>query len=65
MAAKEKSKKVPLTARFKFKRSTKGTHVYEEVDTSGNPIRELVGSIYVQRSAIKEPPEFITVTIDP
>lgn len=54
-----------LKAKFKFVRSTKGTHVFSEVDDKGEEVRNIVGSIYVQRSALKgEPPESINVTIE-
>lgn len=52
-----------LKATFKFKRSTKGTHVYEEVDAKGEPARNIVGSLYVQRAALVEPAKEIIVTI--
>lgn len=61
MAAKAKDK--TLTAKFKFERSTKGTHVYTEVDDKGAEVRNLIGSVYVQRTAMSEAvPEF-TITI--
>lgn len=41
-----------VTASFKFKRSTKGTHVYEEVDDKGEPATNAVGSLYMQRSVL-------------
>lgn len=51
MAKAPKSEGKMVTAKFQFKRSTKGTHVYEEVDDKGEPARNIVGSLYVQRSA--------------
>jgi hypothetical protein len=55
--------KKELTATFAFKRSTKGTHVYEEVDAKGEPARNVVGSLYIQRAALPgEPPAKIIAT---
>lgn len=42
-----------------FKKSTKGTHVYEAVDAA-----DAVGTVYVDRSALpKDPPAAIILSI--
>lgn len=50
-------------AKFNFKRSTKGTHVFEEVDAKGEPTKEAIGSLYIQRAKLSEAPASITVTV--
>lgn len=47
-------KKVLGTARMKFVRSTKGTHLYAEIDEQGMEARVLCGSQYLLKSAIGE-----------
>ncbi len=52
---------------FKFKKSTKGTHCYEEVD-SGGPIA--IGTLYFKKEALKaergndDAPQEIKVTVE-
>ena len=60
MAAKKANE---LKAKFKFTRSTKGTHVYSEVDDKGEEVRNLIGSVYVQRAAMSEAVPELTITI--
>lgn len=63
--AKDTKKTGSFEAKFNFKRSTKGTHVFEEVDAKGEPIKEAIGSLYIQRSKLAgEPPASITVTVN-
>lgn len=51
------------TARFKLANETKGALKYEEIDAAGNPTVELMGTLYVRKSAIAGKPAHITATI--
>ena len=57
-----------LTLRFKFERSTKNTHRYQEETASlGNQKLNfgVVGTLYVQKAAFgSEAPDSLTVTIE-
>lgn len=52
----------PLTAEFAFERETKNKVRYAEVVTDGD--EEVVGTLYVSKSAFSERPERLKVTIE-
>lgn len=54
---------ITKTATFKLANETKGALKYEEVDTQGNATVELMGTLYVRKSAIAGKPAKITATI--
>jgi hypothetical protein len=52
---------------FQFEKSTKGAHRYQEVDQAGTPVDRAeiqVGSLYIRKSAMPEPAQALTVTIE-
>ena len=52
------------TATFKIAKETKGTLMFEELDAQGQPTVDLMGNIYVRKSAFAgDKPETITVTV--
>lgn len=55
-----------IKVKFKFERSTKGTHKYQEVDAKGN-VKEndyVIGGLYLRKSAIGDtPPPTVEVTV--
>ena len=51
-----------IVIQFRFQRSTKNTHVFEEIAPEGQS--PVVGSLYVQQFAMKEPKKALTVTIE-
>lgn len=52
------------TATFRLAKETKGTFMFEELDAQGAPTVDLMGNIYVRKSAFSgTKPEKITVTI--
>lgn len=54
------------TCTLRWERSTTGTHLYKEVDASGERCKELCDSFYIQKSAIgnSKPPMTITLTVE-
>jgi hypothetical protein len=54
---------------FRYLRTTKNKHVYEEVGQNGQPVEArdaIVGSIYVSRALLGDPaPRAVRVTIEP
>lgn len=54
------------TCILRWERTTVGTHLYKEVDASGERCKELCDSFYIQKSAIggAKPPMRITLTIE-
>lgn len=53
-----KGDKALVTSTMKLGRETKGTHVYK--DEGDDPA---IPSLYIRKSAMKDPPNSITVTI--
>lgn len=54
-----------------FVRSTKGAHVYEEVDSNGTPIEMrdaqcVIGNLYIRKegSGYTNAPKLLTVTVE-
>ncbi len=66
VAAIKSAPKTTRSARFKWEKTTPGTHQYLEVDGDGQKTRELSGSIYVVKGVFggEKPPMHITVTIE-
>ncbi len=54
---------ITKTAKFKLAAETKGALKYEEVDAAGNPTVELMGTLYLRKSAVAGKPAFINATI--
>lgn len=54
-----------LNATLKFKRETKGTYLYEEVDANGQPTKMVLGTQYLQKSVFagEQRPETINLTL--
>lgn len=57
MATKDK---FSVTVEFAYSRSTKGTHRFDEV---ADPGKEVVGSLYIKKSAMPTEVQKLTVTI--
>lgn len=55
---------ITKTATFKLANETKGALKYEEVDKDGNATVELMGTLYVRKSAIAGKPANITITLN-
>lgn len=55
-----------ITAKFKFERSTKGTHKYQETDAKGNVLEDnyVIGGLYLRKSKVgDEPQPTVEVTV--
>ena len=57
-----------LTVRFSHVRSTKGAHVFEEVDENGKKIPMnspdcQIGALYIRKTAMKKAPAEVLVTV--
>ncbi len=56
-----------MVVKFEYEKETSGAHRYMEVDKSGNRLTASdgakVGSLYIRKSAIKDAPDKLTVTI--
>lgn len=56
-----------IKVKFQFEKSTTGAHRFKEVDKKGNALTAsngaIIGALYVRKSAMKEPPEELEVTI--
>jgi hypothetical protein len=55
-----------LTINFKLEKKTKNTGRYQEIDNNDEPsVSPLVGTVYVQKSALGDPvPQILQVTIE-
>ena len=54
-----------MKAKFKLEKETKGALRYTEVDANGEPTIELMGTIYLRKSAFPgQKPETLTVTVE-
>lgn len=53
--------KIEIT--MKYKKSTKGTHVFEEVLTSEHAVYS-IPTLYVKKTALTEPAQEIKVTLE-
>lgn len=57
-----------FTLKFRQKRETKGTIVYEEVEgEDGNALalsEAVIGTIYIRKSKIQPAPQALTITIE-
>lgn len=52
---------------MKFRKSTPGTHVFEEIDEareSGKPIVPKIPSLYIRKAALSGPAQKIKVTVE-
>ena len=53
---------------MKFKKATKHTFVFNECDEDGKELMSTamasIPSLYIRKSAIKEPAQYITVTVE-
>lgn len=54
---------ITKTAKFKLANETKGALKYEEIDAAGNPTVEVMGTLYLRKSAVAGKPQFLTATI--
>jgi len=56
-----------LTINLKYIKDTPGTYRYQEIDEKGNVISNsrdcIVGSLYLRKDKIENPPKIITITI--
>ena len=60
--------KPPLAIyRAQFTKSTKNKHRFDEVDAAGDivhdPYRAAFKTFYIDKSEMKDPPQFITITV--
>jgi hypothetical protein len=52
------------TATFRLAKETKGTLMFEELDSQGEPTVDLMGNVYVRKSAFAgKKPDKITVAV--
>jgi hypothetical protein len=54
-----------MKATFKLEKETKGALRYIELDANGAPTIELMGTLYVRKSAFPTKPAMIVVTVEP
>lgn len=55
-----------MILKFKFKKETKGTYVYEQVDDNHNPIPivdAVIPTIYIRKSAMPTLKDILTIEI--
>lgn len=52
-------------ATFKLAKETKGALMFEELDAQGNPTVDVMGNVYIRKSAFAgAKPDKITVTVE-
>ncbi len=56
-----------MKIRMKYKKSTKNTFVFNEIDAMGNEVKSInakIPSLYIRKTALKGPAQIITVTVE-
>ena len=55
-----------MKIRMRFKKSTKGTHVFAQVDEDGRieTLNASIPTLYIRKSALKDPAKFINITVE-